>query len=112
MYLPTKPSEYTIVYKHLGIRRVRQTTQIGAGPDEFIPFGQHDPRARIIEPQPRLDLGRNLDGKAGMIGRAVGYRQHQDAGIAVFVGADRGDDGAGAILLTFITSFKMLAYQR
>ncbi|MGO9238716.1 MAG: hypothetical protein ACLP4V_33180 [Methylocella sp.] len=32
-----------------------------------------------------------------------------DPGIAVFVGADRGDDGAGAILLTFIASFKMLA---
>ena len=44
-----------------------------------------------------------------MIGRSMGYRQHKDAGVAVFVGADRGDDCARAILLAFIPPFKMFA---
>ena len=44
-----------------------------------------------------------------MIGRAVRYGQDKDAGRAVFVRAERRDDGAGAILLAFIPPFKMFA---
>jgi hypothetical protein len=37
------------------------------------------------------------------------YQQHQHAGIAVFIDAERGDDCAGAILLTFVAAFKVFA---
>ena len=44
-----------------------------------------------------------------MIGRRVRYGKDKDAGVTIFVGADRGDDCAGAILLAFIPPFKMFA---
>jgi hypothetical protein len=49
--------------------------------------------------QPRFHRCGNLDLKVGMVRRAV-HRQHQHADIAVFLGAEGGNDGAGAMIAT------------
>jgi hypothetical protein len=91
------------------IGRARQASQIGARSYEFVPLGEHDPGTGIIELQPSLHSGRNLDRAAGMVWRAVRYGQHQDADIAIFIGAEGGDNGAGTILLAFVAAFEVLA---
>ncbi len=90
-----------------GIRCPRQSPEIGARPDELVPFGKDDPRAGIVELQPVFDLGGKLDGEGRVVGRGMGYRQHQRAGVAVFIDTEGGDDGARAILLAFVAAFNL-----
>lgn len=89
-----------------------QPPQIGARPDEFIPFRQDNPRPGIIELKPFLDPRRYLNGKAGMIGRRVRDWQHQHARIASLILPDRRDNSAGAVFLAFLATFQMFAVTR
>ena len=55
----------------------RQPTQIGASPDEFVPFGANDPGAVIVKLELGLDLGRDFDCEGTALRRAAGYPQHR-----------------------------------
>jgi hypothetical protein len=49
----------------------RRTTQTGARPDEFVPFGENDPGAGIVKLEPVLDLGRDSDREGRVLRRAT-----------------------------------------
>ena len=80
----------------------RQPTQIGARPDEFVPFGENDPGAGIVKLEPVFDLGRDFDREGRVLRRATGYRQHRHMRLAAFVFPERGDNGARAVFLALV----------
>ena len=62
----------------------------------------------IVEADTALDGSGQLDGQPLMLRRRVGYRQNQNASIAMLIGADGRNDGAGTILAALLAPFEML----
>ena len=83
-----------------------QAPQVGAGPDELVPFRKHDPRPGVVEAEPVFDSGGDFDRETGEIRRTVRDRQHQNARRAAFIGAKSGDNRARTIFLAFVAPFE------
>ena len=88
--------------------RVGHGAQVWPWPSELVPFGKYNPVWRVIEPEPLLDLERDIDGLVRIVRRPMRHRQHQNPRVGAFA-ADSGYNDTRSVLTTFLLPPQMLA---
>lgn len=116
--MPLGAREFDEAALHLGKQRRRQRPEIAvvavdrpnvrSRPGKTIAFGKHDPGALVIEPEPALGRGRDLDRFFGADRRRMADRQDAHDRRAVLERGDERQHEARPVLVTLFAAFEML----
>lgn len=116
--MPLGAREFDEAAPHLGKQRRRQRPEIAvvavdrpnvrSRPGKTIAFGKHDPGALVIEPEPALGRGRDLDRFVGADRRRMADRQDAHDRRAVLERGDERQHEARPVLVTLFAAFEML----
>lgn len=116
--MPLGAREFDEAALHRGKQRRRQRPEIAvvavdrpnvrSRPSKTIAFGKHDPGALVIEPEPALGRGRDLDRFVGADRRRMADRQDAHDRRAVLERGDQRQHEARPVLVTLFAAFEML----